>query len=269
MKRILITGADSYIGISLETLLKQKIDEYMVETLDMRSSTWGEKDFSVYHTVFHVAGIVHRKEKPGMEGLYQKVNQELPVRVAKKAKAEGVAQFIFMSSMSIYGKNTGRINKDTMPKPNSYYGKSKWQAEVALEQLVSETFQVAILRPPMVYGDGCRGNYSLLKKFALKSPLFPNFQNERSMLHIDRLTEYIRRLIDNGIGGTFFPQDEQYICTSDMVRRIAEENGKHIWFTRIFNPIICLGMTFHIEILEKMFGNLVYEWEWDAVWEKK
>ena len=86
--------------------------------------------------------------------------------MAKKAKAEGVAQFIFMSSMSIYGKNTGRINKDTMPKPNSYYGKSKWQAEVALEQLVSETFQVAILRPPMVYGDGCRGNYSLLKKFA-------------------------------------------------------------------------------------------------------
>ena len=74
MKRILITGADSYIGISLETLLKQKIDEYMVETLDMRSSTWGEKDFSVYHTVFHVAGIVHRKEKPGMEGLYQKAN---------------------------------------------------------------------------------------------------------------------------------------------------------------------------------------------------
>ncbi len=261
MKRILIAGAGSYIGTALEMRMKQRSNEYVVETLDMKNSTWDKVDFSVYHTIFHVAGIVHKKEKPEMEPLYQKVNRDLPLCVAKKAKAEGVTQFIFMSSMSIYGKNTGQINRNTVPNPNSFYGASKWQAELALKRLASEHFKVAVLRPPMVYGDGCRGNYPLLKKFALKSPVFPDFKNERSMLHIERLTEYIQELIDSEAGGVFFPQDEQYVCTTDLVRRIAVENEKRIWFTHLFNPLIRLGLVAHIAMLEKVFGNLIYERE--------
>ena len=106
MKKVLITGKDSYIGISLEQWLMKEPDNYQVDTVDMKDESWKEKDFSEYDTVFHVAGIAHVSSDPKMEELYYKVNRDLTIETAKKAKAEGVKQFIFMSSIIVYGDSS-------------------------------------------------------------------------------------------------------------------------------------------------------------------
>lgn len=256
MKKILITGANSYIGTNFEAYLEQYSKEYSVDTLDTLDASWKDADFSQYDAVFHVAGIAHQKETKKNADLYYLVNRDLVCEIAKKAKDEGVKQFVFLSSMSVYGVHTGVITKETVPAPRSHYGKSKLQAEDKLNQMSTEEFLVAILRPPMVYGEGCKGNYQLLKKFALKSPLFPKIQNRRSMIRIDRLCEFVKKVIDNESKGIFFPQDPEYICTSDMVLGIAQQSGRNIHLTKAFNPVIrCLKLG----VIQKVFGDLIYD----------
>lgn len=255
MKKILITGANSYIGTSLEIWLRQWVDRYSVDTVNMIDGTWKDKDFSEYDVVFHVAGIAHMKETKENSNLYYKVNRDLAYEVAKKSKLEGTHQFIFLSSMSVYGINVGMIDEKSIIEPKSNYGKSKIQAEKLLESLSSNNFQVAVLRPPMVYGKGCRGNYATLEKFSLKMPFFPNIQNKRSMIYIDNLCEFVRMLINDSSSGVFFPQNSEYVCTSDMVQMIAKAHGKKIFMTKLFNPFIKL---LNIGIINKVFGNLIY-----------
>ena len=124
MKKILITGANSYIGTSFEKyILENYPQEYTVETVDMTNPSWKEKDFSEFDCVFHVAGIAHIKETKEKAKLYYSVNRDLAVETTEKAKNEGVKQFVFLSSMSVYGIETGIINKETVPEPKSNYGK--------------------------------------------------------------------------------------------------------------------------------------------------
>lgn len=260
MKKVLITGKDSYIGISLEQWLMREPDNYKVDTVDMKDESWKEKDFSEYDTVFHVAGIAHVSSDPKMEALYYKVNRDLTIETAKKAKAEGVKQFIFMSSIIVYGDSSSNkriINRDTIPTPSNFYGNSKLQAEEGIKQLESEEFRIVVLRPPMIYGKDSKGNYPVLAKFAKKIPMFPNIDNERSMLHIDNLCEFIKVMIDYEESGLYFPQNKDYVKTSEMVRMIADAHGKKIKLTKLFNPI--LKLAFGVGIVKKVFGNLVYE----------
>lgn len=256
LKKILITGANSYIGTSLEKWLLQWPSEYSVDTVDMVDGTWKEKDFSVYDVVFHVAGIAHIKETKENAALYYKVNRDLVYEAAQKAKHDSIKQFIFLSSMSVYGMETGVINKDTVPRPKTNYGKSKLQAEELIASLESESFKIAVLRPPMIYGNGCKGNYPRLAKLALILPVFPDLKNQRSMIFIDNLCEFVRMLIDDFSNGLFLPQNEEYVCTSEMVRLIAESHGKKILMTKLFNPFLRLQK---IGIVNNVFGNLVYK----------
>ncbi len=256
MKKILITGANSYIGTSFENYMKQWSENYKVDTIDMIDGTWREKDFSAYDVVFHVAGIAHIKETKENAFLYYKVNRDLVYDVAKKAKSESIKQFIFLSSMSVYGVETGIISTDTIPAPKSNYGKSKLQAEELISSLQEPKFNIAVLRPPMIYGNGCKGNYVRLEKFALKSPIFPDMKNRRSMIYIDNLCEFVKQIIDNESRGLFLPQNKEYVCTSDMVRDIAEAHGKKIYMTKLFNPLLRL---LKVSTVNKVFGDLVYE----------
>lgn len=260
MKKILITGANSYIGTSFEKYLKQFGNEYSVDTLDMVDGSWREKSFSGCDCIFHVAGIVHIKETKKNAHLYYDVNRDLPIEVARKAKSEGVKQFVFLSSMSVYGKDIGVITKDTIPSPKSDYGKSKLQAEALLREIEDNSFKVVVLRPPMVYGEGCKGNYPILVKFAKKLPLFPYVKNERSMLYIENLCEFVLLMIDNEESGTFFPQNAEYTNTSEMVKMIAAAHGKKIHLVKGLGwTLKFLGL--FTKIVNKAFGSLTYEKE--------
>ncbi|TAH75068.1 MAG: NAD-dependent epimerase/dehydratase family protein, partial [Anaerolineaceae bacterium] len=239
MKRILITGADSYIGTSLEKWLEKYPDKYTVDTVDMKGEGWRLKSFAGYDVVFHVAGIAHVSSDSKREALYYKVNRDLTIETAMKAKFDSVKQFIFMSSIIVYGdihSSLGFIDRHMIPTPNNFYGKSKLQAEEGIMKLASEEFKTVILRPPMIYGKGSKGNYPKLAKAAQKLPIFPDIDNERSMLHIDNLCEFIKLIIDNEEDGLFFPQNEEYVKTSELVKTIAEAHGKKIMLTKIFNP---------------------------------
>ena len=260
MKRILITGANSYIGTSFEKWVSQWPEDYQVDTVETRNGEWKELDFSPYDIVFHVAGIAHVSSNPKMEDLYYRINRDLTIEIAEKSKAEAVKQFIFMSSIIVYGDGGSSkrvIDKNTVPMPSNFYGNSKLQAEEGIKDLESVDFKVVILRPPMIYGKGSKGNYLRLANMAKKIPVFPEIDNERSMLHIDNLCEFLKVMIDHEEAGLYFPQNKEYVKTSELVRTIAEVHRKNIMMTRVFNPV--LRLMYGIGIVNKVFGNFVYE----------
>lgn len=263
MKNILITGKNSYIGESLKNWLKIDSGKYKIHTIDMKDDSWKTKNLSQYDIIFHVAAIVHRKEKKQMKELYFKVNRDLPFELAKKAKKSGVSQFIFMSTMAVYGEE-GKvdklvvINKKSLVNPKSLYGISKVEAESSIKKLNDENFKVIILRTPMVYGAKCQGNYSRLEKIALKSPIFPMVENKRSMVNIDKLCQLIKVYIDNEMEGLYFPQDDEYINTSIMVKQIANKNNKSIYLSKTCGVFIKL-IGNRVSLINRIFGNLVYD----------
>ena len=252
MKKVLITGANSYIGMSFESYLKQWPEKYMVDTMDMIDGSWKEKSFAGYDAVYHVAGIAHSdhgKISPERAQLYYKVNRDLAVETAKKAKTEGVKQFIFMSSASVYGKSApiGKnkmITRETPFSPENSYGDSKVQAEQGIMPLQSEDFKVVILRPPMIYGKGCKGNYTTLSTLAQKLPCFPYVENKRSMLYIENLVEFVKLMVDNEEHGIFWPQNSEYTNTSQMVAMIAAVHGKRM--------ILVRGLSWGLKIVSRM-----------------
>lgn len=256
MKRILITGANSYIGESVREHLLQEPDKYYVETKDTMGWIPSPEDFKGIDVVFNVAGIAHIKETKENRHLYYDINRDLVVNIAKAAKVGGVKQFILLSTMSVYGVNTGHIKKSTIPKPVNAYGKSKLEADKEIKKLECNSFKFACLRPPMVYGKGCKGNYQRLRSFALKSPIFPSINNKRSMIYIGNLCDFIKDCINNEKGGLFFPQNSEYVNTSQMVREIAARHEKNIIFIKGANwAIRMVPMT----VVKKVFGNLTYE----------
>ena len=262
VKKILITGKDSYIGIHVKEWLKKEENQYEVTELDVKTQDWLQEDFSKYDTILHVAGIVHVSTDKKLEDLYYKVNRDLAIQVATKAKKENVKQFIFMSSMIIYGddENIGEkkvIDKNTTPQPKNFYGNSKLQAEEGIKKLEDENFKAVIIRTPMVYGPNCKGNFQRLKKIAKLSPIFPDIQNERSMIYIDNLCEFIKQAIDNKERGTFYPQNKEYISTKQIIKVMAEHMNKKMHFIKLFNPIIRL-MSKKINLINKVFGTKVY-----------
>jgi UDP-glucose 4-epimerase len=235
-------------------------NQYKVDTVDMKDGSWKDKDFSLYDVVFHVAGIAHVSSDPKMEDLYYKVNRDLTIETAKKAKAEGVKQFVFMSSIIVYGDSSSSkrvIDRNTIPTPSNFYGNSKLQAEEGIKDLETDNFKIVVLRPPMIYGKGSKGNYPRLANMAKKIAVFPDIDNERSMLHIDNLCEFIKVMIDHEETGLYFPQNKEYVKTSELVKTIAEVHGKKIWTISWMNWLI--RMMFGIGIVNKVFGNLVYE----------
>ena len=256
MKKVLITGKNSYIGTSLENWLMKHPGKYKVDKMDMKVESWKEQYFGQYDVVFHAAGIAHIKETKENRNLYYKINRDLAYEAAQKAKEEGVEQFIFLSSMSVYGIENGVIDRDTPLNPKTSYGKSKLEVEKLINALRDDSFVVAILRPPMVYGKGCKGNYPRLSNLAQKTPIFPDVDNKRSMIYIDNLSEFVKQLIDNQSGGQFFPQNAEYVNTSEMVRLIAGAHGKRIRLTKFFNPLLRL---LNVSTLNKVFGDLVYD----------
>lgn len=256
MKNILIAGAHSYIGESFKRFLGQWPDQYKVLEIGTRGLEPKPEMFEGIDVIFCVAGIAHIKETSENHHLYFDVNRDLVVSIAKSAKMAGVKQFILLSSMSVYGLRVGQITKDMEPHPVTAYGESKLQADEEIKKLEDENFSFTCLRPPMVYGKDCTGNYQSLRKFALKSPIFPKYKNQRSMIYIGNLCEFVKGCIDFERSGLFFPQNAEYTNTSEMVRQIAAEHGKKIRLTKAFNWAIKIVP---VNVVKKVFGTLTYE----------
>lgn len=273
MKKVLITGANSYIGTSFEKYVAKRYpSEFLIDTIDMVDGSWRERDFSGYDTIFHVAGIAHAdvgNVNDEVKTKYYSINTKLAIDTAKKAKKEGVKQFVFMSSAIIYGDSapygkSKRITKATQPQPANFYGDSKWKADQGIRQLEDDHYIITVLRPPMVYGKGSKGNYPTLAKAAKKLPIFPDVGNERSMLYIENLCEFLVQIMIRGESGVFWPQNAEYGRTSEIVRLIAKTHGHKIKISKCWNWVVILAskMPGKISIVaNKAFGSMSYEKE--------
>ncbi len=271
MKRVLITGANSYIGVSFENYAREHYNsELLIDTVDMIDGSWRELDFSGYDIVYHVAGIAHAdvgNVSDEVKAKYYAVNTNLTLETANKAKNEGVKQFVFMSSAIVYGESapygkTRRITADTEPQPANFYGDSKWQADKGVRELSDESFTVTVLRPPMIYGKGSKGNYPTLANMAKKLPVFPKIQNERSMLYIENLCEFLCQVMMRGEGGIFWPQNAEYTNTSDMVKMIGDTINHKIHVSKGWNWVVGLARIIPGKprgLANKAFGNMSYD----------
>lgn len=260
MKKILITGKDSYIGMSVERWLNKFHGNYKIDTVSTMNKEWENKDFSSYDVVFDVAGIAHKKIRPNMEDLFYKINRDMTIAICNKAKEEGVSQFIFLSSMNVFGDTSQMITSNMQPNPKNFYGNSKLQADQAIQKMNSDSFSVVSIRPPVVYGKGCKGNYPKLAKLIKVLPIFPRFNNTRSMIYIDNLCELIRLIIDNNERGIFHPQNRDYTSTVELAKEIAKVHNKCIFTTTLFNLIIRL-ILFRVRLVNRMFADDYYDKE--------
>lgn len=263
MKKILITGAGSYIGENVRKyMMTTAPGEFEIDAVDTISDAWKKADFSQYDVVYHVAGIAHVNASPKMEPLYYKVNRDLTIEVGKKAKEAGVKQFIFMSSQIVFHESQSLksevITKDTKEKPNGFYGNSKLQAEIGLHQLESDTFKVCILRPCMIYGPHAKGNFIRLAKLACKVPVFPCWHNKRSMLYVENFAEFVKQVVQRELSGTFYPQNREQADTVEIIRYFAKAAGHKVWITRLLNPFVWLG-SFVLQPINKMFATYYYD----------
>ena len=268
MKKILITGAGSYVGESVRRYILSTSSDFQIDAVDTMGDNWKNADYSQYDVVYHVAGIAHVNADPKMEALYYKVNRDLTVEVARAAKAAGVKQFIFMSSQIVFHESQSLksevLTADTKENPNGFYGDSKLQAEKGLHELECDAFKVCILRPPMIYGPNSKGNFPRLVKLAQKTPLFPAWHNKRSMLYIDNLAEFVKQAILRELSGTFYPQNRELADTVEIIRYFAKANGHKVWITSLLNPFVWLG-SFILQPINKMFATYYYDPEMSKV----
>lgn len=264
MKKVLITGAGSYVGESVIKYIMTKDPSFQIETVDTMGDNWKKADFSQYDVVFHVAGIAHVNADPKMELLYYKVNRDLTIEIARHAQEAGVKQFVFMSSQIVFHESqslrTEVLTADTEPSPNGFYGDSKLQAENGLKALRAKGGQMkmCILRPCMIYGPNAKGNFLRLAKLGSKVPVFPAWHNKRSMLYIDNLAEFVMQAIVRELEGTFYPQNRELADTVEIIRFFAKEAGHEVWITRLLNPFVWLG-SFVLQPINKMFATYYYD----------
>lgn len=263
MKRVLITGAHSYVGRAVMDRMAEESAKFKADELSVRGDEWKQTDFSGYDCVLHVAGIAHVDPDPAREPEYMRVNRDLAVEVGTKAKSEGVGQLIFMSSAIVYGDSAplgsgAAITRRTEPAPANFYGRSKLEAEEGLRALEAPGFVVAVVRAPMVYGPGCRGNFPRLAAMARRLPVFPDVDNRRSMIYVGNLAELIAGIAERGTGGLYLPQNAEWSRTSDLVARMARLMGRKMRLTKVFNPLLRGPLRAHPLAL-KAFGSMWYE----------
>jgi len=271
MKRVLVVGANSYIGDSFAKYAGKRLNVDIVDSYE----GWKAAPFHEYDSILMVAGLAHqkwtRKQQRTNNDMYFAINYDLAVAVARKAKADGVGQFVYLSSMAVFGRTEGAITTETRitPRDADYYGQSKYKAEIALIALFSEDSGllryanndgagVCIVRPPMVYGPSCPGKFASLLKVAKKLPFIPNVNNRRSMIFIDNLCEFLCLAIEQQISGIFHPHNKEYINTTWLIKAVANAMGKRTRVVPGLGLLIRCMKPFSVSI-KTAFGNLYYE----------
>lgn len=261
--KVLVTGQKSYAGTQFAKRITELNKGWEIDFVSVRDNAWEQKDFSIYDAIYHVAGIVHKKETVENKEIYYKINRDLTHQLALKAKNEGVKSFVFLSTMAVYGL-IGKIgedtiiSKDTNPAPTSNYGKSKLEAEKLLNELQSSYFNVSILRIPMIYGPSCPGNYSSLSKLAKKISIFPKIDNKRSMIFVDHLSDIVAHIIEKRLLGVFLVKNPEDVNTIEIVSVIGKHHGNRIYTS----PFLGYALTIfgnRVTTLRKMFGNIIFE----------
>lgn len=227
--KVLIVGKNSYIAQRTGAWFEKKPTPAAVEYISVRDDGWKRADLSGYDAVIYAAAIVHRRDEVPEE-IYDAVNAQQPYAFAQAAKAAGVKQFVFLSTMGVYGQDkklpAGNIVDEHTPlKPFPGYGSSKLKGERLIQSLEDECFRVSIIRPANVYGKGCKGGYiSGFAKITSTLPVLPRaFEESRQgMLFVDNLAELCWLAVNSNCSGVYPAQDRTPVSAYEIMRAMAD-----------------------------------------------
>ncbi len=267
MKSVLIVGKGSYIGESLCKWLEGFQDCYRVRIVSSRQEEWKEVDWKDFDVAVNCAGIAHvRHITNDMNELFYSINRDLSVEIATWAKRSGIKHYIHFSSMNVYGDFVNNLRDRSQENPTSFYGDSKLQGDMGIRALEDVDFLVSYMRPPFVYGKGCKGNYNTISRIAQLTPVFPTYNNKKSMIYIDNLCEFVRMCIEEKLGGILTPQNKELKSTADLVCEIAKNHNKQILSVSMFNWMIKL-LCKATRLFRRAFANDCYSPVLSDYWE--
>ena len=256
MPRILITGAHSFIGTNF--IKNSKFKE--IDEVSLCNFSPDKIDFRNYDTVIHLAAIVHKTRRiPERE--YFAINRDLAFRVAENARKAGVRQFIFLSTIKVYGKyvyGSEPWSEDSVCKPDDAYGRSKYEAEKAIQLLKNKEFIVSVIRTPIVYGPGVKANMLKFIKLIKKSPVLPfrGVENTRYYTFVENLVDYIDRIIELKSSGIFIAMDDNALSTSNLVLFLANVLHRKPYIFRLPGFVISTGFFLHPHLFERLYGSI-------------
>ena len=275
---VLVTGANGFVGRHLSPTLEH--DGWRVRRV-ARGASGQESDVVIgdigpetdwraalagVDAVVHLAARVHHPNDKHNYELYRNLNVEGTLRLARSAIDAGVRQFIFVSTVLVYGRsNDGRSSfseNDTLT-PSGLYGRSKAEAEAGLKLLASGSqMNVTVVRPPMVYGSGAKGNFaSLVKAIKMGIPLpFAAIRNHRAFISVQNLASFISWRLSNPAGkfDVFLIADAEQVSTPDFINRLAVASGER---ANLFPaPSLLLSMLLRVsgrsEARDSVLGSL-------------
>jgi UDP-glucose 4-epimerase len=223
-KKLLITGSSGFVGRYATGYFK---DSYDVETLSLRNKLAGNSVFQGVDSILHLAGKAHVMGNTDPQEYFD-INRDLAVSFAQKAKDNGVSQFIYISSTKVYGDdNSSILDEFSTCQPNDPYGESKYEAEQELLKLNDTAFTITIIRPPLIYGKGVKGNLARISKLIDKLPIIPfgGIQNKRSMVYVGNLTALVDHVINNRSQGVYIAGDDKAYSTTYLVETILKNKG--------------------------------------------
>ncbi|MCT7557129.1 NAD-dependent epimerase/dehydratase family protein [Aliarcobacter butzleri] len=229
---LLITGSNGFVGNYFINKYKNK---YEIKTFSFLKDDINSLDCSDVDVVFHLSALVHQMDGASCEE-YERVNVIQTLQLAKKAKENGVKQFVFMSTVKVYGEETtSKYSENSICNPEDEYGKSKLKAEKLLLELGSENFRVSIIRTPIVYGYGVKANIKNLVNLVNKVSILPfgKIENKRSMVYIGNLCYLVDVVIEQQKAGVFLASDDEPLSTSRLIELIAKNLGKKVYLVKI------------------------------------
>lgn len=239
-----------------------------VELGDVANGAFDPCVFNGVDAVVHCAARVHVMNEPAMDPLasFRAVNVGGTLALAKQAASEGVKRFIFISTIKVNGEATvlgEPFQADDLPAPEDAYGLSKLEAEQGLKLLAAKTgMEVVIIRPPLVYGRGVKGNFgSMIKLVEKEIPLpFGAIHNKRSLVGIDNLVDLIVRCIDHPAAANqvFLAGDGQDLSTPELVRSLAMAMGKRTCLISLPTGVLKFGATLlgKRALADRLLGSL-------------
>jgi len=256
--RILLTGASGFVG---SNLINDWEDDDLIDRVSLRNRAVENLDLSPYSVVIHLAGIASAKNI-SIDELYS-VNSELTVLLAVASKLAGVKQFVFLSSSKVYGEygESKIYNEDSVCAPSCDYGKSKLQAEEELLKINSNCFTVTIIRPPLIYGPGVKGNLYSLAKLITKVPLLPfgGIDNKRSMVYVGNLILLIKHLTKNRFEGIFIAGDLTIHSTTELLRLMGESLGENSILFRMPSVFVSCFKLIAPSVVNRLFDSYIVD----------
>jgi nucleoside-diphosphate-sugar epimerase len=255
MNEILITGANSFVGTNYCGYSRNK----SVKEISLFDIKPAAIDFTQVDIVIHLVAIVHQSKRIHEEQ-YFKVNRDLCINVAECAKKAGVKQFIFLSTVKVYGEynpDSGPWDEDSICHPDDSYGKSKYEAEIALKKMETAEFVVSIIRTPLVYGTGVKANMLSILKLVDRFPILPlaGVNNKRSFTSAENLVAFIDCIIDRRASGIFIAMDEKPLSTPELVNLISRYLNKKIYLIKMPEVFVRLGKYLIPKIFDRLYGS--------------